>query len=62
MQWIFLLVGVILACYLVWLLGKLLWLDRLKQRWRSARVPRSTMHRTIKSNNKRPGRARNKTE
>lgn len=56
MGWILLLVSLLLACYLIRLLGKLLWLSQLKRRWRSAKAPRKTM----KDFKKKSGRHRNK--
>ncbi len=52
MGWILLLVSLLLACYLIRLLGKLLWLGQLKRRWHSAKAPRKTM----KDFKKRSGR------
>ncbi|AWH88969.1 high mobility group protein Z [Limnobaculum parvum] len=62
MQFVFLLPGLILACYLVWLLGKLLWLNQLKLGWRSAKTPGIRTGSAIKNVNRPSGRQKNKTE
>ncbi|SQI33939.1 Uncharacterised protein [Leminorella richardii] len=59
MQWLFPFVGLLLAGYLVWLLGKLLWLNRLKERRYSAKHSRGTRA-LIKNTQSR--RRKNKTE
>ncbi|GKX55818.1 hypothetical protein SOASR030_19300 [Leminorella grimontii] len=59
MQWLFPFVGLLLACYLVWLLGRLLWLNRLKDRRYSAKYSRGTKAPITTT---RPRRRKNKTE
>ncbi|AVE16577.1 high mobility group protein Z [Hafnia paralvei] len=39
-MWLILIIALLLTCYLLWLLGKLWWLSRRKQRWRQAAMTR----------------------